>query len=111
MLLPIRIETEIEKLPVFTYLIVAANAAVFLSIHFLPATALEVAYYDYGLIPERVDAFSTFASMFIHVGWLHIVGNMYFLFLFGRAVEQRVNRPMFALLYFSGGGAGGWSAG
>ena len=108
MLLPIRIETEIEKVPIFTYLIMAANTAVFLSIHFLPATALEVAYYDYGLIPERVDAFSTFASMFMHVGWLHIVGNMYFLFLFGRAVEQRVNRPMFALLYFSGGVAGGF---
>ncbi len=111
MLLPIRIETEIEKPALFTYLIIGANAVVFLSIHFLPASVREMAYYDHGFIAERIDLFSLFTSMFVHVGWLHIAGNMYFLWLFGRAIEQRISRSVFALLYFSGGIAGAFLQG
>lgn len=106
MLLPVRIETEIEKLPIFTYLIIGANAAIFLSMRLLPASALEMAYYDYGFIPDRIDALSMLTSLFVHAGWLHIVGNMYFLWLFGRAVEQRLNRVLYVILYFSSGAAG-----
>ena len=111
MLLPIRIETEIEKRALFAYLIICANAVVFLSIHFLPAPVLEMAYYDYGFIAERIDPVSLFTSMFIHVGWLHIVGNMYYLWLFGRAIEQRVNRSVVAMLYFSSGIVGAFLQG
>lgn len=108
MLLPVRIETEIEKFPIFTYLIICANVVIFLSMRFLPESALELAYYDYGFIPDRIDALSMFTSMFVHAGWLHIVGNMYFLWLFGRAVEQRLNRVLYVVLYFSSGVAGGF---
>jgi len=106
MLLPIRIETEVERFPAFTYLIIGANAIVFLSMRFLPASILEMAYHDYGFIPERLDAFTLLTSMFVHGGWLHIIGNMYFLWLFGRAVEQRLDRVLYSLLYFSSGIAG-----
>ena len=111
MLLPVRVETEIERPALFTYLIIGANAAVFLSIHFLPLAVKEMAYYDYGFIADRITSFSTITSMFIHVGWLHIVGNMYYLWLFGRAIEQRVERPLFMLLYFSSGIVGSLTQG
>ncbi|MBI5118633.1 rhomboid family intramembrane serine protease [Candidatus Poribacteria bacterium] len=107
MLLPYRIETESEKLSLLTYIIIGANAAIFLSMRFLPASMLEMAYYDYGFIPERIHLFTMFSSMFIHVGWLHIVGNMYFLWLFGRALEGRMNGGLFVALYFGSGIAGG----
>jgi len=106
MLLPVRIETEIEQFPLFTYLIIGANAIVFFSMQFLPPSILEMAYHDYGFIPERLDAFTLLTSMFVHGGWLHIIGNMYFLWLFGRAVEQRLNRVLYSFLYFSSGIAG-----
>jgi membrane associated rhomboid family serine protease len=106
MLLPVRIEFEIEKPALFTYVIIVSCAVVFLSIHYLPTSVLEMAYHDFGFVAERIELLSLFTSMFIHVGWLHIVGNMYFLWLFGRAIEQRGNRSLVALLYFSGGVAG-----
>lgn len=115
MLIPYNIEfdiddrefkAEVEKLPLFTYLIIAANVAVFLAIHFLPQPMREMIYYDYGFIAENIRPFSLISHMFIHVGWLHILGNMYFFWLFGRALELRMGRPAFILLYFSSGIAG-----
>jgi membrane associated rhomboid family serine protease len=107
MLFPYRVETESEKFSLLTYVIIGANAAIFLSMRFLPASMLEMAYYDYGFIPERIDLFTMISSMFIHVGWLHIVGNMYFLWLFGRALDGGMNGGLFAALYFGSGIAGG----
>jgi membrane associated rhomboid family serine protease len=46
---------------------------------------------------------SVFASMFLHGGWLHLAGNMLFLWIFGNNVEDRLGRVMFALFYVLGG--------
>jgi membrane associated rhomboid family serine protease len=115
MLFPVRVEVEvddtgvgsgIEKLALFTYLLIVANALVFCSIHFFPLAMREMAYYDYGFVAERIELFPLVGHMFVHVGWLHILGNMYYLWLFGRAAEMRMGRPVFALLYFTSGVAG-----
>jgi membrane associated rhomboid family serine protease len=112
MLLPIKMETEIERFPLFTYLLIGANAIIFFSLIVLPAQARELAYYDLGFIPERITWLSMLTSMFVHAGWLHIIGNMYFLWIFGGAVEERLNTLTAAAIYFSGGIAGallqGW---
>jgi len=42
-------------------------------------------------------------SMFIHGGWLHLLGNMLFLFVFGRSIEDRYGHSQFLLLYFVSG--------
>src|SRR5881396_3873859 len=47
-----------------------------------------------------------FASMFLHGGWLHLLGNMLFLFVFGRSVEDRFGHLKFLLIYFVGGFGG-----
>jgi membrane associated rhomboid family serine protease len=44
-----------------------------------------------------------FTSMFIHGGWLHLVGNMLFLFVFGRSIEDRYGHGQFLLLYLLSG--------
>jgi hypothetical protein len=44
-----------------------------------------------------------FASMFLHGGWVHLLGNMLFLFVFGRSVEDRFGHLKFLLLYFLSG--------
>lgn len=44
-----------------------------------------------------------FASMFLHAGWLHLIGNMLFLFVFGRSVEDRYGHWKFILIYFLSG--------
>lgn len=44
-----------------------------------------------------------FFSMFLHGGWLHLIGNMLFLFVFGRSVEDRFGHLKFLLIYFLSG--------
>ena len=48
---------------------------------------------------DKVVALSVFTSMFLHGGILHLVGNMAFLWVFGRAVEARLGHVLFLLLY------------
>ena len=46
---------------------------------------------------------SIFISMFLHGGWLHLLGNMLFLFVFGRSIEDRYGHLKFLLIYFFSG--------
>lgn len=73
----------------------------------------------YGIVPARytsprglaaltpVEAIvPIFTSMFLHGGWLHLLGNMLFLYVFGRSVEDRFGHVKFLIIYFVGGFAG-----
>jgi membrane associated rhomboid family serine protease len=53
--------------------------------------------------PDKSWVVSVFVSMFLHGGWLHLAGNMLFLWIFGNNVEDRLGRVMFALFYVLGG--------
>ena len=57
--------------------------------------------------PDRVCQISSsqawytlFSSMFMHGGWLHLIGNMWFLWIFGNNVEDAMGHPRFAAFYF-----------
>jgi membrane associated rhomboid family serine protease len=80
-----------------------------------PAAALAIAH-DYGpgtgtalqsflqrRCPGKSWALSVLAAMFLHGGWLHIGGNMLFLWVFGNNVEDRLGRPLFLIFYLAGG--------
>ena len=71
---------------------------------------------QYGIIPARYTTarglailtpagffVPIFASMFLHAGWLHLLGNMLFLYVFGRSVEDRFGHFKFLFLYFLSG--------
>ncbi|MBZ5563793.1 MAG: rhomboid family intramembrane serine protease [Acidobacteriia bacterium] len=73
----------------------------------------------FGVIPARYTAhhgvgslslggflLPILVSMFLHGGWLHLLGNMLFLFVFGRSVEDRFGHLKFLLIYFGAGFAG-----
>jgi membrane associated rhomboid family serine protease len=73
----------------------------------------------FGIVPARyVTRYGTpnltvagffvpiFISMFLHGGWLHLLGNMLFLFVFGRSVEDRFGHIKFLCIYFLSGLAG-----
>lgn len=53
--------------------------------------------------PEKDVNLSIPVSMFLHGGWLHIAGNMLFLWIFGNNVEDRLKRLLFIAFYFLGG--------
>jgi membrane associated rhomboid family serine protease len=62
----------------------------------------------YGFVPAQPSAATLFSSMFLHAGFLHLIGNMWFFWMFGVRVEERLGRSIFTLLYLlSGLGAAG----
>lgn len=54
-------------------------------------------------LPARFTVAPIFISMFLHGGWLHLLGNMLFLFVFGRSIEDRFGHLQFLLLYLLSG--------
>ncbi len=61
----------------------------------------------YGIVPDRLHAASIITSMFIHGGWFHILGNMWFLWIFGRGVEDILGHAKYLFFYFACGIAAG----
>lgn len=58
---------------------------------------------DFGYIPAKPNLVALFTSMFLHGGWLHLLGNLLFLWLAGASLEDRWGRVFYALLYLCGG--------
>lgn len=106
--------------PIITLALIICNFVVFFYQLSLPPRALQSFIVTYSLIPARVQmavAGSHFTlaqgflpfltSMFLHAGWLHIIGNMWFLWLFGGNVEDRLGHVAYLGFYLLCGlGAG-----
>ncbi len=60
-------------------------------------------YRTYGYIPAHPSLFTLFTSMFVHGGWLHLIGNMLFLWLAGASLEDRWGRVLYPILYLLSG--------
>ena len=54
-------------------------------------------------LPRRQTLLSLLTCMFLHGGWLHVIGNMWFLWVFGNNVEDRLGHVAFLLFYLLGG--------
>jgi membrane associated rhomboid family serine protease len=66
-----------------------------------------------GFVPARPNPLALVTYTFVHAGWLHLLGNMLFLFVSGPFIEDLYGRPLFGVLYFLSGvaGAGAFAAG
>jgi len=53
----------------------------------------------WGLVPDRFEPLAVVTHMFLHAGWLHLLGNLFLLYLTGPLIEDRIGRGRFALLY------------
>jgi membrane associated rhomboid family serine protease len=69
----------------------------------LKARAALSVFRRYGYIPAEPHLLSLFTSMFLHAGWLHLIGNMLFLWLAGGSLEDRWGRILFPILYVVSG--------
>ena len=96
--------------PVVTYGIIAANVLIFLYQFTLAMSGPESEarfIYMFGLIPAQFHIINLFTSMFLHGGIAHILGNMWFLWIFGDNVESALGHARFALFYILCGLAAG----
>ena len=105
-MIPLRSSEPHYTRPTVTLVIIAVNVAVFLFQLTLPSYSQDRFIMHYGLVPDRFHYSAIITSMFIHGGFLHIAGNMWFLWIFGRGVEDLVGHAKYALLYFASGIAG-----
>ena len=118
-MIPLRDRNPTRRTPVITLALIAACFIVFayeLSISFSGGDEALNRFFDvWGAVPSRVSdslgagqLFSSatlglFTSMFLHGGWLHILGNMLYLWIFGNNVEDRLGRLPFLVFYLAGG--------
>lgn len=93
--------------PLFSYSFIAFNLVIFFFQTQMPQGELNSFVFDYGSIPEEItsgkDLFTLFTSMFLHGGWMHLVGNMLFLWVFADNIEATVGNGSFLIFYVLGG--------
>jgi membrane associated rhomboid family serine protease len=82
---------------------VGAREAMRTSLHLGPADAAGLQAFLADRCGDKSWLASIFVSMFLHGGWLHLAGNMLFLWIFGNNVEDRLGRIAFAFFYVLGG--------
>jgi membrane associated rhomboid family serine protease len=110
-MLPLRDLNPTRRVPVVTYLLILANVVVFIWLLLQPATEIEGLFSRLSVVPANVvqnpfaiDTFLDFLrSMFFHGGWMHLISNMLYLWLFGDNLEDRMGVVLFLVLYSLGG--------
>ena len=102
-------EVTTRRWPYVTVCLIGSNVLAFIfeltiGVRFVPFLQ------EWGVVPGRIHAEVTAhnlltvgASMFLHVGWLHLLGNMWFLFVFGDAVEDAFGRWLYLAIYVVSG--------
>jgi membrane associated rhomboid family serine protease len=103
MLIPLEDSEHTRSTPYLTYLIIVLNIAIFL---FCLQTDFEKVVLAHAFYPAKPSLVSALSSMFLHGGWMHLLGNMWFLWITGDNVEDRLGKSFFVLLYLGGGLAG-----
>jgi membrane associated rhomboid family serine protease len=119
-MIPLRDINPRHTAPVFTALLILANVAVFLFQASLSNRAEQSLIFSLGIVPARVEALLEthppnlpaallpyLTSMFLHGGFLHLLGNMWFLWVFGDNVEDRMGHLRYLFFYAVCGFAAG----
>lgn len=118
-MIPLRDRNPTRRAPFVTFALIGACLAAFaveLSIEGSGGdAALEAFFGRWGAVPRDITAAleagdylgaataGIFSSMFLHGGWLHLLGNMLFLWIFGNNVEDRLGHAAYLLFYLVGG--------
>jgi membrane associated rhomboid family serine protease len=112
---PIRNAVPTRYPPFATWGLIAVNSVVFLFELGLSPPELEEFFSQFALIPARYaggvpsadDLVALFTMMFLHDGWLHLIFNMWTLWLFGPAIEDRLGHGRYLAFYLVCGIASG----
>jgi membrane associated rhomboid family serine protease len=114
---PIRDNITHKTFPSVAWGLIVLNGIIFLFEISVPEDTLQTILYTFGLVPAKYsnpqwavahglpfDYYLSFlTNMFLHGGWVHIIGNMWFLYLFGSGVEDSLGHWRFLMLYLLSG--------
>ncbi len=113
-MIPLRDDNPAQRVPVVTRVFIIANVIVWM-LELSMGEALPEFLRDWGVVPGRlmaslagdtslpVEVATVFTSMFLHGGWMHLIGNMWYLWIFGDNVEDRMGSARYAGFYIGGG--------
>ncbi|MDQ7031645.1 MAG: rhomboid family intramembrane serine protease [Desulfonauticus sp.] len=112
-MIPLKDSIPHREFPFINYLLIGINCIIFIYETSLSPVELEMLFYHYGLVPARYthpiwatiaglspnNYLPFFTNLFLHGGWLHIIGNMWFLLIFGDNVEDRLGHAKYLIFY------------
>lgn len=110
-MIPLHDDNPTRTFPIVTVGLIAINVVVWLlEVYYDSQGALEEFIRFAGMVPREVvtqfgphAALTLFTAMFMHGGWLHIIGNMLYLWIFGNNIEDSMGHARFVLFYFISG--------
>jgi len=116
-MIPIRDDTPTYSTPFINYLLIALNTLVFLFEVSLNPQVRQAFVYQFGVEPVRVltalgltqvhlpqaSAVPLLTSMFLHASWLHLIGNMWVLWIFGDNIEDHLGHFPYLVFYLVSG--------
>lgn len=113
-MIPLRDDNKAQRVPVVTRAIILANVLAF-AFELSLGDSLTEFMREWGVVPGRliasfagdtalpVELATVLTSMFLHGGWLHLIGNMWYLWIFGDNVEDRMNPVRYLVFYLAAG--------
>ncbi len=112
-MIPLRVDILRLRAAVVTILLILANSLAFLYELTLSPKAGNKFIFQFGLTPSHMQLIFAkhsislgqailpmFTSMFLHAGWMHLLGNMLFLWVFGGSVEEALGHFQYLIFYF-----------
>ena len=116
-MIPLRDTLAHRRLPLVTLLLIGANVVIFLWEWSLSPAQIERLVLRCGVVPDRytqagvagmasafvAEPWPFVTSQFLHGGWMHLIGNVWTLWIFGDNVEDRLGRVRYLLFYVIGG--------
>ena len=115
-MIPLRDSHPTQLRPTVTYTLIGVNALIFFMELFM-GSDLKFFIMIFGFVPSRfllqigegawvASIIPLFTSMFLHGGWLHLIGNMWTLYIFGDNVEDTLGHLWYVIFYLACGVAG-----
>jgi membrane associated rhomboid family serine protease len=98
-MIPLRDVIQTRTFPFITILLIVANAVAFLFELSIPDPSMPGFLRTFAMVPADLAWPTVFTSMFLHSGWLHFLGNMLYLWIFGDNVEERLGHFVFLVFY------------
>jgi membrane associated rhomboid family serine protease len=102
---PIRDHNPSGRKPIVTFALIAINVIIFVRFNLMlgESPALNLFFAEWGMVPARISygdgLYTLVSSQFMHGGFMHIIGNMLFLWIFGDNIEDEMGHVGFLLFY------------
>src|SRR5215467_13492326 len=100
-MIPLRSTERVYSRSTATVGLIALNMLIFFYQVSMPEDSLALFIERWGIVPDDISGhlYTLLTSMFLHGGWMHVLGNMLFLWVFGRNVEDLIGSGRFLIFY------------